>query len=156
MPLDLTSLIPTYQEAIDSIIDQMGKNVTLYFKSTVTNVNEGFFDPIRGDIRKPSYSETNSESAPIVTENTKTIKALIRNTPSDFERFGLKVNNPQGVVRLKTFLTDVPDLVRCEYMMPNSDSADYANSRYRLLRLALSMTGTLLASGRGSNAQIQT
>ena len=127
MPLDLTHLVPIYQNHIDNLIDQLGKEVTLYFADTVQNVNEKFDDPVRDQsTRMPHYKTTSSDPAPTVTHNTRTIKALVRVSPTDYESFGIKIRQPAEIMRLKTFLRDVPDLKRCEYVV--------YDGKYRLVR----------------------
>ena len=135
MPLDLTRVVPIYQAAIDSVLQQLGKNVTLYFVSTVTNVNPSFADPLREGTRKPTYKETNAVPAPTVIANTKVIKALIKDNPKEFASFGIRVDDGVIVTRLKTMLTDSDDLRRCNYMIPHSDFAPYTGGlKFRLVR----------------------
>ncbi len=138
MPIDdasMNEIVEIFQAEIDGLIHSLGKPVTLYFKDTITNVVEQFNDPVRGRATKePSYKGNNAAPAPTVTHNTKTIKALLRNDPSDYARFGLKVNQPTGIVRLKTFLSDVPDLKRCDFIVINTAELDIAEAKYRLLR----------------------
>jgi len=137
MPLDPTvfqDLVDIYQGEIDSLIDNMGKPVVLYFKSTVTNVSQSVDDYVLEDeIRKPSF-KLPSVDQPIETENTVTITALIKHNPADFQRYGLQIDDPQGIVRLKTYLTDVPNILKCEYAIVNADSRAIVENRYRLIR----------------------
>jgi hypothetical protein len=138
MPLDPNSfsdLVKVYQTEIDSLIENLGKNITLYFKPTVTNVQDEFDDPLReNELRKPSYKGTPEVPAPDETQNTKIIKALIKYDPKDFEHFGLRVDHPSAVIRLKSFLTDVPDLLRCQYIKPNVNSQDIIFGNYKIIR----------------------
>ena len=132
--LGLDDIVPVYQEYIDAIINEMGKYITIYFASTVENVNAEFHDPVRGrDTRQPAFKATQTNPAPKVTQHTKTIKALIRIDPLDYETFG-KIDQPKSIVRLKTFLSDVPDLQRCEYIIINVPEQDIIDAKYRMLR----------------------
>jgi hypothetical protein len=136
MALDLTNIIKIYQDNIDDLIKQLGKPVVLHFYETITNVNDEFNDPVRpGDIRKPDYTQTQESTAPNVSENTKTIKALIQYKPKEFDKqaIDLGINDPRGTIRLKTLLTDVPDLVRCQFIVPNADSQNILKSEYKLV-----------------------
>lgn len=137
MPIDPDSfneIVQIYQTEIDSLIDNMGKYVTLYFASTVQNVNPQFHDPVRGrDVRKPAFKSAPGEPAPTVTEHTKTIKALIRIDPLDYRTWA-KIDEAQSIVRLKTFLTDVPDLQRCDHIIVNVPERNIIEAKYRLMR----------------------
>lgn len=134
MALDLSQVVPIYQSRIDDIINQLGKNVTLYFKSTVTNVATAFDDPVRGDIMKPAFKTTVAAPAPTITYNTRVLKALVKWNPKDFEMYGLTIKNAAGIIRIKTFLTDVPDILRCDYMVPNSDVRGIIDTKFKLIR----------------------
>ncbi len=137
-PAQFENLVHIYQGEIDSLIENMGKDVEIHFKSTQVSVPQEFFDPIRGEgTRMPDYKNTGSIAAPVETENTRTIKALIKHAPSDYEDFGIKVDNPKGIVRLKTYLTDVPDLVRCDFIIPNISSKEIIGAKYRIIRAAV-------------------
>lgn len=137
MPIDPESfneIVQIYQTEIDSLIDNMGKYVTLYFASTVENVRPKFHDSVRGrDIRQPSYKAGPTEPAPTTTEHTRTLKALIRIDPLDYETFN-NIDQPKSIVRLKTFLSDVPDLQRCDYIVINVPERNIIEAKYRMLR----------------------
>lgn len=139
MPIDADSfneIVKIYQTEIDSLIENMGKEVTLHFKDTVANVNNEFYDPIHGrDIKMPAYKGTGANPEPTITEHTKTIKALIRIDPSDFRLFaGMSVQEPNALIRLKTYLTDIPDLKRCEFIVPFVPDIGIIDTKYHLLR----------------------
>lgn len=135
MALDLSPLIPIYQESISQIIEQMGKNVTIYFEQQVTGVNNKFYDQVTGNAsRKPDFKGTNVSSPPITSQPTSTIKALIRINPKEFQSYGIQIQKPEGIIRLKTYLRNVPDLLRCSYIVPNSDSRDILETKYALIR----------------------
>ncbi len=138
MPIDssnFSKIVKIYQENIDSLIENMGKEVVLYFEPKITNVNDQFYDPVRGgDEKRPSYKGNSSKVSPTILQATKIIKALTKLNPSDYETFGLVIKNPQGIVRLKTYISDVPDLKRCKYIIPNIDVKDIIGARYQLLR----------------------
>jgi hypothetical protein len=125
---NLTELVPIYQAAIDKLIDEMGKNVTLVYKPTVTSVSTSS-DPIFGGNRSPTSQPTTT------TQNTKTIKALIEWTPKDMIRqYDIKLEQGQVVATTKSYLTDVPDILRCEHAILNSDSKGFIGYKFRILR----------------------
>lgn len=128
---DLTDFIEPYQNAIDSLIDSLGKTVIVHFKPTIVTAIEAESDPIHGGpTKKPSF-KPNSVTQ---TQNTKEIKALIKYSPNDFISFGLKLNIDSNIVRLKTYMNDVPDLIRCEFIVPDSAEDSILGTRFRLLR----------------------
>lgn len=131
------SLITLYQAGIDDLINQIGKNITLYFKPTITNVENQFKDIVRNDsLKKPNFATPVSDN-PSIVYNTKVIKALLQHNPRDFETFGIKFQQGQDVLRVKCFLTDIPDLNNCEYMIPNSDVQNVVYNKYKMLRQAV-------------------
>lgn len=138
MPLDsatFSKLVKIYQAEIDSLIQNLGKPITLYFQSTNSNVNDKFYDQLRAENPLiPDYKKTIAESAPTRVENTRIIKALVKWITKDFESYGQEISIPKGTLRLKTFLTDVPDLQRCDYIIPNSNSTGVIEVKYKLLR----------------------
>jgi hypothetical protein len=138
MPLDATqfaNVVQIYQSNIDSLISVMGKEVTLVFPDTVTNVKSDYDDPLRHDVsRKPDFKNTSIDPIPIRTPNTKTIKALTKDDPKEFKDFNIRVDNAQAIVRLKTMLTDVPDLRRCSYIIVHSKIKDILEAKFRLIR----------------------
>jgi hypothetical protein len=139
--IDLSHLVELYNNGINNMLDPslgVPKQVRLHFFDTVSNVNDAFSDPIRGDglVRLPDHKATTSSEIPTVVENTRIIYALIRVNPSDFETYGTVVQDPQSVIRLKTFATNIADLTRCEhieYPVVDGDSGILAH-KYRLVR----------------------
>ncbi len=137
MPLDpagFAAVVEIYQTEIDSLIENMGKNVIVHMPVYVSNVSDEFYDPVTGDIKMPDYKTESTDLSPSSSGVTVQIKALLKYNPREFETFGIKVNEPRGILRLKTYLTDVPNLQRCEFVVPNQNSQDVINSKYRLVR----------------------
>lgn len=134
MPLDpvqFEQVIQIYQAEIDSLIDTLGKTVTLYFPSTIVSNDSPQDDAISGGVKKPAYKTTNPQ---VITPNTLQIRALIKYNPADFQHFGIKIDKPVGLLRLKTYLTDVPNLVKAEYVVPNDLSRGIIDTKYKLIR----------------------
>ncbi len=131
MAFDLTNLIPIYVDNISNLIRQMGKTVTIYYKQTISSIDDTVFDKIHDDFeKKPSYKTNNGEN---VTNNIETILALIKYAPKDYINFNINVSQPDSIIRLKTFIEDVPKLQRAEFIIP-SDTQDIIYTKYRLLR----------------------
>lgn len=135
MGLDLTEVVPIYQENIDALINQLGKDVVLHFKTEVSNVTSDFNDFVRdGSLRLPDFKKTQDNPAPVKTETTKTIKALLQIAPGGFANYNIRVEDAVLVMRLKTFLTDVPDLKRCSYIVAPTDAVSIVHTKFRLIR----------------------
>lgn len=129
---DFNDLVQIYQEENDSLIDNLGKNILLVFRQTVeTDVVDGIDDNVRGEnFRKPSY-KTN---VPAVTETTREIKGLLVFDPKDFRRLDNRINIPDNILRIKTYITEIPYLTTCDYLVPNYNVSGYTYSKYKLFR----------------------
>lgn len=113
------------------IINDLGKKILLHYPDTVVIPDNSFEDPVReGQFRKPDYK---ADNAPVITENTEIIVATVQHAPKDFIDFG-GTSDPRNILRLKTYLTDVPKLMRAEYIIPNYDSKDTIYTKFKLLR----------------------
>jgi len=139
-------LIQIYQSRIDALINQLGKNVYLIFDPIIEPCTNCTFDVV-GNRSTGIYkiggpvSFSRGQKCPycksvgfLERENAKCIKALIKWAPVEMKNFGISVQKTEGVVRLKTFLTDVPDLVRCKYAIVNHDIEEILKLRVRLIQ----------------------
>ncbi len=105
------------------------------FDETRSDTTNDFSDMLRDESAlKPDYKATSADIAPITTQNTTIIKALHKWNAKDYENFGIRVQEPNGVLRLKTMLTDAPALMRCRYIIPNYDSSMVIQNKFILLR----------------------
>ncbi|MFA5759937.1 MAG: hypothetical protein WC942_11355 [Clostridia bacterium] len=130
MAFDVAKVVPIYQTEIDNLINQLGKKVELYFTSSVSNVSSDNYDSIRGaNTRKPDY-KTTVEKVGIV----QVIKGLIKYNPSSYELADARVQQNKNIVRIKTFLVYLPDLLKCDYIIPNIDSAGYVRNKFKLVK----------------------
>lgn len=140
------ALIQVYQSSIDSLINQLGKNIYLEF------------DPIRGPCPNCTYDTVRKRSTGIhisggprpfargrrcpyckgrgliETAVNKCIKCLIKWKPKEAEDFGIAASKQKGIVRLKTFLTEADDLKRARTIIVNHDIADRMKLTMRLIR----------------------
>jgi hypothetical protein len=133
--LDLSKIVPIYQSAIDGVINQMGKPVLLVFEDTVTNMTDNFQDKVDDfETKKPLFKADSISDQPVITQNTKIITSLIQHNPKDFKTYDINVKEGTDIVRLKSFLTDVPDLDRCKYIIPNYSSIAIIGYKYRMLK----------------------
>lgn len=135
MPLDLTNIVKIYQNNIDDLINQLGKIVVICFEDTVSSVTDTFYDPVRGDeLKQPGSKEMDISQNPSITTNSKTIKALHKYSPKEWNQVAPHINEPSSILRLKTFLDDVPSLLRCKYIIPNSQSQNILYTKFRLIK----------------------
>jgi len=114
---NLAPLIPIYQNGIDNLLLQLGKPVKLFFKPTKIVVSEQDVDVLREEeTLRPSYKTDVLETE---TENSIIIKGLLEFNPRDFIRLGERAQSDDQIVKIKTMLTDLPNLERAEYCVPD-------------------------------------
>lgn len=140
------ALIRIYQSRIDALINQLGKNIYLEF------------DPIRGPCPNCTYDTMRKRSTGIYriggprpfargrqcpyckgrglieTAVNKCIKCLIKWSPEDAKNFGISIAQRKGIVRLKTYLTEMDDLRRARTIIVNHDIVDQMKLTMRLIR----------------------
>lgn len=129
-PVSFNNLVSIYAENIDSLIDNMGKDIEIFYPSTVVVNNESFNDEVRDQsIKFPSFK---GSTATTTTEHTEIIRALIKHTPKEYVRNAYtKIDQPDGILRIKTYLTHLSKLQRAEYIIPHIESLAMLNSKYR-------------------------
>lgn len=133
--VDYNRIKEIYQTNFDDLLDNLGKNCKFVFESTVSNVNDRFADPSRPrGVMRPTHQRTGSSDPPSVTNNSETIRCLVEWDPKVNEDLNIRVEEPRSVIKLKTYLTNAHKILRCDYMIPNVDSANHVEVRYRLLK----------------------
>lgn len=117
------SVITTFQDGIDTLIRQLGKTVKLIYDPTIIDCPNCVFDPIGNksanrfrpgkqpfsDARRCPYCRGRGKTE---QENSEEITALIKFNPRDYKKYGISVQDPSLLVRMKTFLTDVIKIQR--------------------------------------------
>ena len=140
------SLITIYQQRIDALINQLGKNVYLEF------------DPIREPCPNCEYDAIRKRSTGVHRIGgprpfargrrcpyckgrgfkeiavTKCIKCLIKWNPGDAKNFGIAVSKIGGIVRLKTYLTEADDLTRAKTVIVNYDIVSQMRLTVKLIQ----------------------
>lgn len=139
-------LIGVFQDNIDALINQLGKNVYLEFDpirdpcpnctyDTVRKRSTGIYIPggprpfARG--RRCPYCKGKGF---IETSVNKCIKCLIQWNPSDAKNFGISISQKSGIVKFKTFLTEADDLIRARTVIANHDIAGQMKLRVKLIQ----------------------
>ncbi len=139
-------LITVYQNNIDALINQLGKNIYLEFDpirdpcpncefDTIRNRSTGIYIPggprpfARG--RRCPYCKGRGF---LETAVNKCIKCLIKWNPSDAKNFGISISQKSGIVRFKTFLTEADDLIRARTVIANHDIAGQMKLKVKLIQ----------------------
>lgn len=126
---DVTNVVEIYQDNIDRLIDQLGKTVRVYFDPLKTGMDSDNYSPVHNDKKLPAYKENS------VTE-TRTyvdVTALIKWNPRDVNKYKINFKEGKAIVRLKTMLSDVPNLLRADYIVPNFDSIGVIEKRFKII-----------------------
>lgn len=141
------SLITIYQELIDGVIDQLGKNVLLEFDPIRQPCPNCEFDIIRkrstGVYKiggpRPFSRERQCPYCKgkglLETAVTKIIKCLIQWGFGDDDDDGddIAINQHKGVISLKTLISEADDLVRAKTIIVNYDIVGQTKFRARLI-----------------------
>jgi hypothetical protein len=138
-------LIKIYQDRIDSLINQLGKNVYLIFDPIIEPCTNCEFDVISNrstgiyKIGGPILF-SRGQKCPyckgkglLERENAKCIKCLLKWNPKEAFNYGISVQKNDGIVRLKTFLTDAPYLIKAKYAIVNHDIENIFRLRVGLI-----------------------
>jgi hypothetical protein len=142
------TLISTYQSRIDALINQLGKNILLEFDPIRQSCPNCEFDMIRKQstgvykIGGPRPFER-GRMCPwckgrglLETMVTKCIKCLVEwdiEDDDDEDDFDIAVSENNGIVRLKTFITEADDIVRTRTIVINYDIASQIKLRAKLI-----------------------
>jgi len=130
LSINYSQLKSVYQEHMDSLFDNLGKNILLIYEDTVSAMPTNTSDKIRGIAKKPKFKS----NQPTITENTETITGLIQWNPTNLEKYGINVVKDKNIVRVKTYLSLVPKLQKANYIIPNYDSKNIINKKFKLLK----------------------
>jgi len=147
LPIQISNdLIEIYQSRIDSLINQLGKNVLLEFNPIIQPCTNCEFDIISGK-SKGIYKSggpipfTKGQKCPyckgigfLEQPVYKCIKCLIQWNPKDAENYGISIDDPASIVRLKGFLTDGDDMVRARAAITNYDIQDVIKLKVKLIK----------------------
>ena len=118
------------QDAIDDLIDQLGKDCLLLYPPLPEFCVNCELDPIGN---KSSNHWTNGGPMPFPNgsicpmcngsgyhfkESTKSIKLLIANSPSEwFVKIPAGIQMPAGTIQTKGYVTDLPDVLQCRKLI---------------------------------------
>jgi hypothetical protein len=139
-------LVSIYQSRIDSILNQLGKNILLVFNPKVENCPNCELDKLR---KRSSGVHTVGGPIPfsfgqvcpfckgrglLETPVEKCIKVLIKWNPKDAANYGISVSKTKDIVRFKTFATDYNDLIKCKFAISNYDISDTIKYKVKLIQ----------------------
>jgi len=133
--VDYNKLKDIYQNKIDELIDNLGKDCKFIYDSTITNVNDRFIDSSRPrGVMRPDHQRTESSSAPLKSNNSEIIRCLVEWDPKVSQELNIRADEPRSIIKLKTYLTNANKILRCDHMIPNIDSSNHVEVKYRLLK----------------------
>lgn len=133
-PGEIESITDIFEEEINALIRDLGKDCLVVFKDTITPGDNPAFDPVYGDSKIPEYKFTPELSNIVKTQNTIVVRMLITHNPSDFISFVGKIYEPSDIIRVKTHVSYAPELRRCDYIIPDINRRDIFGHKYRLIR----------------------
>lgn len=130
------SLIKIYQGGIDALINQLGKNIRLIFDPIIDPCPNCLYDTLR---KRSTGIYRNGGPRPfkrgrkcpyckgrglLETSVEKCIKCLVKWNPRELKKYDISVENKKGVVRLKTYLTLIDDIVGANTAIIDYDNVD--------------------------------
>lgn len=139
-------LIQIYQGRIDALINQLGKNITLQFDDQIDECPNCLVDYVRGRSRgiyKSGGPRPFSRgricpwckgSGLLRTNREMCIKGLIAWDSRDAIDYGINVARYKAIVRIKTFLSTLSDLMRARFAIIDIDKSNLVNLKTQLIR----------------------
>jgi len=139
-------LIQIYQSRIDALIKQLGKNVLLEFDPIIEPCPNCFQDIVEhrsNGVYKPGGPIPFSRGQAcnyckghgfLEKSVNKCLKCLIQLNPRDNEGYKISVSNRGGIVRLKSFLSDGPYLIKAKTCITNHDTSSIIKLRVKLIK----------------------
>jgi hypothetical protein len=136
-------IINIYKNSIDALINQLGKNTTLIFQPQIVSCPNCSYDA-QGKISTGVYNIGGPRpfargrqcpyckgAGTLKTESEQCIKCLVKWSPRDLENYGISIENTDNVVRLKTYITHMDDLMRADNAIVLRDSIGIAKLKTR-------------------------
>lgn len=139
-------LIDIYQSRIDALINQLGKHVWLDFDPIKSYCRNCLFDVMRNrskgiyrsggpipfsDGRRCPWCHGYGFEETSVNE---CIMALLKWNPREADDYGISMSDYQGVVRIKTYLTHVPSLIKAKTAIVNYDISNMLKLRVKKIK----------------------
>lgn len=125
--INLSDIVPIYQEVIDDLIEKLGKDVNLYTKKKIIE-SPANYDQINNEKRLPEY-----KTGVIKPEyEIETIRCIIK----WFKRLTLSadgVERQTSQFRIKTHLINAPKIERADFIIPHVDAIKHVNTRYKIV-----------------------
>ena len=140
------SIIQIYQDGIDTLIDQLGKNNKLIYDSTIIDCLHCVVDPLGNKPNsrfKPGGPINYSDGyrcpycggdGKTEQENFEILKVLIQFRPKDYKKFNISVQNPSALVRTKSFMTDIIKIQKAKEAIMDVQINDILKIKCRKLR----------------------
>lgn len=137
--------IQIFQDGIDTLINQLGKSVKLIYPPTIIACPNCINDPIGNkpanrfrpgpmrfsDGRRCPYCRGTKKTE---QENSEVIQGLIQVKPRDYKRYGISVQDPGGLIRVKTFISDVIKIERATHAIVDIQKQNIIKMKCRKIR----------------------
>ncbi len=152
-PLDATAsiqikpaLITIYQDRIDALINQLGKNVRLIFDPVIDPCPNCLYDTLRKrstgiyrdggprPFKRGRQCPYCKGHGLLETSVEKCIKCLVKWSPKELANYGIAVENRRGIVRLKTFLTSIGDIIGAKTAIIDYDQITTVKLKVRKIK----------------------
>ena len=115
--------IQIFQDGIDALISQLGKSIKLVYLPTIIEcpncINDTIGNKPANRFRPGPMRFSDGKRCPYCRgtqkteqENSEIIQGLIQVKPRDYKRYGISVQDPGGLVSVKTFMSDVIKIER--------------------------------------------
>jgi len=140
------SIITVYQSHMDALINQLSRNVILRFQPQRSPCPNCTWD---GSRKRSTGVYKQGGPRPfklgrqcpyckgigiIETQSEKCIKCLIKWHPREIENYGISIKRIDSIVRLKTYLTEMDDLMRADSAIVDRDIEGLTKLEVRKIR----------------------
>lgn len=137
--------IQIFQDGIDALINQLGKSIKLIYLPTIIACPNCINDPIGNkpanrfrpgpqrfsDGRKCPYCRGTKKTE---EENSEIIQGLIQVKPRNYKRYGISVQDPSALIRIKTFISDAIKIQRATHAIIDIQKQSIVKMRCRKIR----------------------
>lgn len=142
-------IITLYQSHIDALINQLGKNTVLNMppqRVSCPNCQQEIWRKRSIGVYKIGGPRpfTRGRKCPycygkgfLETPVQKCIKCLVKWNPRDFENYNISIQNRDAIVRLKTYLIHIGDLLKAETAIIEYDQTEVVKLQVRRIRDAI-------------------
>jgi hypothetical protein len=131
--------------AFSDLLDQLGKPCKLFYPPRMKACSNCIADPIGhkstnrwlrgGPVEFPfgSICPLCGGQGAIAEEVSETVNLLVTQDVTKFEKIGISnVNLPDGIIQTKGYLSDLSKILKCDYIIVNTNIQNIITQRYKL------------------------